>query len=375
MNTIYKSLILSATIFLVLSCKSENKSTSENINESAESARIFVSKKQFDASKMKEGKIENKVFEKTIQVNGQIAIPNKSKAIVSSMIDGTIGSMNIIEGQWVKKSQTLLRVSNPELIDLQEQYLVLQSKTNYLREEQNRKQKLVNENLVGKQELLLAQSDYQSNQAMFNTVSQKLKLYGVNLANITSNNLTSTVAIAAPISGFVTSINAKRGQYINPSTEVMTLASKTSMYLSLNVLERDGAMIHKGQNITFSQTSNPTKKYQATVSLIQPTIDDNGMLIIHCHVKDSEGLLPGMYITANLILDDYESDAVAENAIVQIEGKSNVLIQSSNTEKGYEYLPKIIEVGQISNGFAELKKAKDLQGKTILIEGGYYLTN
>lgn len=375
MNTIYKVLTVAVIITVMAACKSDNVVPADSPIEANEAGLISVSQKQFDASQMMEGKLEKKNFKKSIRANGQIEIANRSKAVVSSLLGGTAGAINLTIGQWVKKGETLLRISNPELIDLQEQYLVLQSKATYLREEQERLKELVKENLIPKQELLLAQADYQTNRSMFKTVSQKLKLYGVDISALTADNLSSSIRIQSPISGYVTNIGAMQGQFVDPTTELLTITNTAMAYLSLQVLERDGRLIKKGQVISFTVQSDETNKYQATVYLINPSIDESGMLKVHCKLEKSTNLRPGTYVTADLIVDNYEGNAVPEEAIVQIEGKSHIMIRAGKSNNEIKFEPLAVEVGQSEDGYVEIKNSMELKDENILIKGGYYLTN
>lgn len=373
MNYIYTTL-LSAVIIFTIGCTTDNKISIEAETKPQQSTTIMISDQQFESSGMLNGKLSKKHFDKTIIVNGKVSIPSKSKAIVSSIMSGTIGAIDLIEGQWINKNQALFTVTNIELIDLQEEYLILQSKMEYLREEEIRKQKLVAENLIPKQELLLSQSEYLANQAKHKTVAKKLKMYGVDTNNLSINKLNTSLTIYSPISGYVSNINALRGQFINPSTEVLTIENKSMIYLSLNVLERDALLIDKGQNITFSVTGSLTK-YNATVHLISPKVSDKGMMTVHCKITDVKDLIPGMYATAEMTLESYETNALPESAVVQIEGENNILILTSELEAKSNYEPQVIEVGANKNGYLEIKNSDPWLDQTILVKGGYYLVN
>ena len=371
MNIIYKSILLAA-IFFVMGCTADKEASPVTESSEQESTIISISKNQFEASGMANGQLEKKRFVKAISVNGKINLPNKSKAIVSSIMSGTIGSINLLEGQWIKKGQPLFTVTNPELIDLQEQYFVLKSKIEYLREEQKRKQQLVNEKLSPKQELLLAQSEYQINQAKFKTVGQKLKMYGVKADNLSIDQMSSSLTIYSPISGYVSGINALRGQYIDPSTEVIVIDNKSNIYLALNVLEQDASLISNGQDISFTVTGS-SEVYNAIIHLISPSVNDNGMVTVHCKIIDAKKLIPGMYATADMILESNEANALPEDAIVQIEGKNYILVQSTKSNEESRYIPTAVELGSINDGYIEIVNESSFENKTLLIKGGYYV--
>lgn len=374
MTTVYKFLILSLAI-LIIGCKAEQEMLPEE-KKVEEVEQLTVTNKQFEASKMKLSQLEQKTFDKKITVNGNIHLPLKNKAIVSSMMSGSIGAFDLVVGQWVKKGQILFTVTNPELIDLQESYLVLESKLNYMKEELIRNEALVQENLTAKKDLYLIKSEFEAGQANFNSIAKKLSLYGIPVKNLTIDNLKSSIAVVAPISGYVSKIDAMRGQFISPATEVMTIDNRSHIHLEIKVLERDASFIKKGQKITFTTQGTPNKNYNAEVYLMDPNIGENGIVNVHCHIiNDETNLLPGMYVSADIVLDSYEATAINEEAIVQIGGLDHILIEQSSNDNEMNFEPVLVKKGMVKNGFVELIDVDNLTNKQILIKGGYYLVN
>jgi len=374
MNLTYKYLIVLSAI-LILGCKADHEIVNKEVT-TEKSNVVGITKKQFEASQMMLGQLQEKTFDKKITVNGKIHLPMKDKAIVSSMLSGSIGGFDLVEGQWVRKGQQLFTVTNPELIDLQEGYLVLKSKLAYLKEEVHRMRKLVDENLGARKDLMFTESEYESSLTNFNSIEKKLKLYGISVESLTNTNLQASVSVLSPISGYVSKINALRGQYISPSSEVITIDNRSDVHLEINILERDAPYISKGQNITFYVQGMPNEKNEAQVYLMYPAINDNGMVSVHCQIKDDvSNLLPGMFATADIILDSYTALAIEETATVRLDGKDHILVEKSSIGAEIVFEPIAVEVGMIQNGFVEILNAQDLRDKNILVKGAYYLVN
>lgn len=369
---IYK-IVFAVCIVGSISCKQKMAEQSVEDPVVEESSDIKITSKQFAASGMEHARLELRSFEKSITVNGKIHLPNKSKAIVSSVIEGKVGPMNLVEGQWVKRGQQLFSVVNPKLIDLQEEYLVLQSQIQYLKGEQERKEILVKENLSANKEYLKAQSEYETALVRYQSIGEKLKLYGISVSNLSSSNLAASTIISAPISGYVSHLDVMRGQYVSPTGELLEIESRSHMHLELNVLERDASLIQKGQRINFKVEGKPSEAFAAKVHLINPSINEEGMVVLHCHIDNDKNLLPGMYATADIILEGYDAYAIQEEAVVDLEGKDYVLSLISSDAAGFVYEPVMIERGVAKDGFVEILNVTGLLDKDLLAKGAYYV--
>src|SRR5690606_33145966 len=126
--------------------------------------------------------------------------------------------------------------------------------------------------------------------------------------SVSAENLKTTIAITAPISGYVTSILATKGMFLNPSDVALTIMNPDHMHVELNIFEQDLTKVKIGQEVSFRLQDSDTE-YKATVHLINKAIDvDNRTVKVHCHLvneKESLQLTPGMYVEAEIY---FESD-------------------------------------------------------------------
>ncbi len=73
---------------------------------------------------------------------------------------------------------------------------------------------------------------------------------------------------------------------------------------------------------------------------------------IHCDIENADKeLLPGMFVNAELQLQNGEVISVPESAVVSWENKHYVFIERS--KETFEMIPA--EIGMLSNGFIEIK--------------------
>lgn len=94
-----------------------------------------------------------------------IDLPEKNKYVISSYLGGVVNDMNLINGQRVNKGQVLFRLTNPELITWQQEYIELQGQHDYLKDEYQRQKTLAEENLSARKNYLKADADLKMNEA------------------------------------------------------------------------------------------------------------------------------------------------------------------------------------------------------------------
>jgi len=375
MNFLHRIFVLLLLSSLFYACAEHAPMEDTATQETAESSNISLSNKQFEASKFELGKVEQRKFKKSLQVVGSIHIPEKSKATVSSFMNGTVGPINLIEGQYVVKGQKLFTITNPELINIQEEYLIAKGKLSYLQEENKRQEELAEAQISTKKDLLKVQTELHTTATRYNALKKKLNLFGIHADRLSPENLISAITISAPISGNISEINTNRGTYLNAGIPAMKIVSQSHLHLELSVLEKYASELKKGQPVVFSLQSNPSETYMASIHLTNKMIDESHMITVHCHIDESakKDLIPGMYTNATIELAEYSSMALPQDAAVQSGEKWYVLVLKKEiaTERIFEEME--VQVGSIQNGYIELMNDDRLKDQQILTIGAYYL--
>src|SRR5690606_24528688 len=100
----------------------ENQAIAKDEGEEHSEA-IELTEEQMKAVGIEIGKIELKNLSSVIKASGQLEVPPQNKADVTSLIGGVTKSIFVLEGNYVKKGQTVAMIENPEFIKLQQEYL------------------------------------------------------------------------------------------------------------------------------------------------------------------------------------------------------------------------------------------------------------
>ena len=374
-------LIAFAIISILTSCNGgEKEAPTILIDETKPNNKldyITVSESQFKSSNMQLGKMSQQQFSEGLKTNGKIGIPPDNRASVSAYFGGYIKMISLIEGQKVKKGQTLFTLENPDYIDIQKNYLEYKDKLEYLRSDFERQQELAKDNVVSQKIYLKAKTDYEIALVNFEALKKKLKLMNINSTNLSSSNLQSIISVASPINGYVTAVNISKGMFLTPSDIAVKIVNLDHIHIELKIYEQDLSKVSIGQSVNF-KLQNDNTIYKAKVHLINKVIDQETRLInIHCHIEDKEQtnlFTPGMYVEAEIITQSKNGNALSENAIVNIEDSYYALLLIEQKNNEYIFEKTKLNIGNHQNGMVEILNNNLIEkSPTFLTRGAFNL--
>lgn len=362
--------------FLVLSCgkkeaseETEVKAKIEQVEEAHEEAPQTIAaltEEQMKAVGISLGKIEMKDLTSLVKANGVLSVPNNRKATVTSLYGGVIKTLNVQIGDHVRKGQVIASINNPEYIQLQEQYLTVNSRIAFAEQEYRRQRELFDNDAGAKKNLQSSDAELKSLRTQRSSLQRQLQLMGISPGKVSNGNLRSGLVITSPISGTVSSINAQIGSYVDVASPVLDIIDNSSIHLDLQVFEKDLPKMKVGQTVQFKLTNNPETLYNATVFSIGSSFENESKTIsVHASVTGNKvGLIDGMNVTGMVSLGNSSTAAVPDEAIVEADGKFYVFIQTS--KKPEEHAEEE-EGGEKEEGTKEAAHTKN-QGKTLNFE-------
>lgn len=365
----------------LISCNSGKDSNEPiQLEEKSHSGEVTITASQFSSSLMELGKFSKQVFYQSVKTNGMFDVPPESKASVSAYFGGYVKELNLLPGQEVKKGQLLFTLENPDYVQLQEEFLVAKAQLGYLKSDFERQKELVKDNVTSRKNFLKAESDYRVTSATYESLKKKLGLMNINPNNITENSIRSTISVTAPISGYITSVNAEKGMFLNPADIAATITDTEHLHIELNIFETDFPQVEIGQQIQFRLQKEGSNYYQAKVYLISKSIDAQKRTAnVHAHlINDAEERLfaPGMYVEAEIFTTTDSLPALPQEAIVDLEDRHYVLIKTGKQTDVIKFDRKEIQVGRTANGFTEIKNAADFdENSEFLVKGAFNLIN
>jgi len=376
---IYKlAAVLFLTIALLSGCSSGgNENANAQVDEPVSPDEIIVTSEQFAATEMQLGKITQQSFSDRIQISGITDVPPAYKAAVSVYFGGTVKDVQLLVGQSINKGDVLFTLENPDYVQMQQDYLTAKNRLSYLKAEYERQKELLKENVSSRKKFAKAESDYFSVLSEYNAMDKKLRLLNVNPEKLDYNSITSAVAVRAPIGGYVTQVNITKGQYLSPNSVAVAIVNTEHMHLELNVFEKDITKIKKGQSIRFSLPDDGSNYYEGEVFLVgQAVYSDDRTINVHGHLKNESGeknFIPGMYIEAEILVDEIKRPALPSDAIVNAEDENYILVKKTFGNDKYSFIKKRVEIGKTNDGNTEILNADEFGDSEIVIKGAFNL--
>ena len=366
--------ILLLSVIIIASCNSKNKEDAIIVKSdySAENNVIEITASQFTSSDMELGKITKQAFTTSVKANGMFDVPPENKATISAYFAGYVKHITLLPGDVVKKGHVLFTLENPEYVQIQQRFLEAKSKLNYLKSDYERQKTLLADQVTSEKNYLKAESDYNVTLAQFQSLKKKLGLMNINTATLTAESIRSTIAVISPISGIVTSIEASKGMFLNPSDIAMTITNPDHLHLELKIFEKDLPLVKERQTIKIKLQNDLGNAYKGKVHLINRainpqdrTVDIHGDLV---NDEDAKLFAPGMYVETQIITSSNLFDALPIDAVVNIEDGHYALTKQANGT----FKKVSLKIGKTSNDYIQILNATDFNPNIEFITKGAF---
>lgn len=381
-------LIVSFFLTLLFSCQEQTEGSGAVIAPESEQAavgrqdnedEIIITTVQFEKGNMSIGKFSEELLPGTVRANGKIDLPPEGHAAVSSLYAGYIQDMTLKTGQWVKRNQVLFSIKNPIFLKTQLNFLETKARINFLEADAQRQKTLANERISSQKQQLKAQTDYEVAQVQLEGLKKELKLMGIDPEAVDKENLVSSISVKSPVSGYIRAIHKYKGQYVEPSDEIISLINLNHIHIGLEVFEKDIGRIAKNQKLRYwFPGQNDTTSYTARIFLMGKEIEgDRRTVSVHAHPEASDAtpqLLPGMYVEAEIETSLTPAICLPEEAILQTDTEVYVLLKTGDRAGEYIFEKKKVTTGKRINGMYVIENAADFEKNAqILIKGAYNL--
>jgi cobalt-zinc-cadmium efflux system membrane fusion protein len=339
---------------------------------------LHLSKAQAETIGLEFGSLSSIKVNDYVKATGSLGLPPNAYSSVSAKTNGIIrGTKKFVEGNYIKKGAVIAYLENADLIVTQQDYLEAQAQLHLKRLEVERQNTLVESNAGVTKNLQNAQAEVSVLEAKTQGLAKQLSFLGISTSNLSPSNIQQQIAIVAPMSGYISKINFHNGMYAQSSVSLMDIISSEHLHLELDVFEKDIANIKKGQKISYTVPALGQTIYYGTVDVIGKEFNSNSKTIrIHGHLDGTKPtFLKDLFINAKIYLNDVESSALPENAIINDGGNSFIYVANEKAnDDEIEFEKKAVIAGATDNGFTAVKLIDTIpDGMQIVTIGAYYV--
>jgi membrane fusion protein, heavy metal efflux system len=315
----------------------------------------------------------------TLKVNGVVSVAPQNLATVCMPMGGFVKSTTFTPGGSVRKGQTLAVLENQEFIDIQQNYLETKNKLEYAEAEYKRHNELYKDDVYSQKNLQQVTTEYRNLKAQLRALEQKLSLVGINPLRLTEDNLSRSVALVSPISGYVKTVNVSIGKSVSASDVLFEIVNTDKLFLELTLFEKDADKVSNGQKIHF-YINNESEQHEALVYQTGKSINDDKTYKVYANVVGRcKNMLPGMYVNAVVETKNHETTTLPSESVVSFDDKNYIFVSEKNkVENGKnmtEYRMVEVQKGVSENGFTEIILPEDfnIRATKVVVKGAYNL--
>jgi membrane fusion protein (multidrug efflux system) len=134
----------------------------------------------------------------------------------------------------------------------------------------------------------------------------------------TVQKMVGDAIIKAPFSGVVGERFVNVGQYVSPSTKVVSLYTPDPLRLELTVPEQNVGALKQDMPVSFTVASYPDRTFTGTVKFISPNVRPTTRdLVIEALCPNADNALrPGMFAVGRLAVGEKKLPAIPKAAVV-----------------------------------------------------------
>jgi cobalt-zinc-cadmium efflux system membrane fusion protein len=308
-----------------------------------------------------------------ISATGKVEANADKIAHVSPRISGKIVSVRSSLGDSVAAGQVLVTLDSVELGEALGRYHQSKTKLALAQSNMDRIKALVEKKIAARKEILQAETDYKTAQTELHTDEERLSLYGVSLADLKGDgHKKPLLPVRSPIGGIITEKHAIVGELSDPARSLYTVADLSSVWVLVDIHEKDLAKVRRGQAATVIVGAFPDRKFRGRITYLADLVDE-ATRTVKARVEvanPGRKLKPEMFASVELALaaDAPPVLAVPEEAVQELEGRKLVFVAKSDTE----FEPRAVELGRASDGMVEVVSGLN-EGERYAVKGAFIL--
>ena len=359
-----------------LESRTEATKTSEKGKEekhAEENERVKLSPEALKNAGIKTAPAKAEAIAETLAVTATIAHNQDRLFHVTPRITGRVVDVRVSIGSEVKTGTVLATLDSTELGQTKLEYIKSQTLLELAKGSYEREKSLFDQKIAAKKDVLAAEAEYRKAQAEARSLHERLRLYGLSDQAIDNlSNSPSLYTLTAPGPGVVIEREMSKGEVIEAGKKVATVSDLSTVWVLLNIHEKDLAKVKQGTTVKIHTESYPGEVFAGKVAYIGNMVDLQSRTVpVRVEVPNPRArLMPGMFATAEVVtgISSTEAIMIPSSAIQKIDGKPSVFIQ----EKDGSFAKRELELGREFGSSVEVKAGLK-EGELVVVTGAFTL--
>lgn len=308
--------------------------------EGKPSSQFTVSPERQQLIGVKTEPVTIRSMDKSIRTVGIVKIDETKIEQIHTKFSGWIDNLYVdYTFQHVSKGDPLFSIYSPELVSTQEEYLLaLRSKE------------------------ILSDSEFSDisggANSLLNATKGRLQLWDISESQIrelaATGKVKKSLVIYSPVSGVVIEKNGFQNMYVEPNTNIYTIADHSNVWVEINIYENEIPLVKLADEAAMTLASFPGEEFRGKIIFVSPHLDmktRTAMARVEFPNPDLK-LLPEMYADVNIDIPLGEKLTIPESAVLRTGTQDIVFVDKGD---GNMEIRKVA-LGQKAGGYYEVLK-------------------
>lgn len=303
-----------------------------------------------------------------LRVTGTITYDQDLVSHVGPKTEGRVTELRAELGSRVSEGDVLAHLESPDVGVTRSQLVEAEALLAIAQETFDRETRLEAEGISSRREVLEAESQLRTVEASLRSAEERLRLFGA-----ATHGDGGHFDVVAPYDGVVVERHAGRGEVVGPTDQLFTIADLTTLWIELDIFERDMSSVTEGQAVDLATAAWPGRSFPARIVYVADILDAQSRTVrARVEVENTDGALkPGMFATAFVYTAEGEMVVgVPREAVQNVEGDDVVWIPGD--EPG-AFLATPILLGEELPGGMVAIAAGLAAGDAVVVTGAFTL--
>ena len=321
-----------------------------------------------------DGKVKISPFVEELRTSGRIDFNERFLSRIGANVTGRVSEILAVPGQIVKQGDILAKITSTELTQSQLAYLKAKSASQLADQAANRAKILYKEDVIALAELQRREAESSSAKAEFRAANDQLRVQGMDQASIDklakSGVIESINNVIATIPGEIVERKINKGQVVQPSDALFTVADLDTLWAISEVPESNAYLIRKGQKASVIIPALRNQDIEGVIAHVDSIVNpQTRTVVVRMELPNHDGLIkPGMLATMLIESQPVDRLVIPGSAVVREDNHDHVFVKLD--DELYRMVP--VKLGPEGKGFRPvISGLKD--GQEIAIQGAYHL--
>ena len=323
---------------------------------------------------MADGKVNIAPFVEELRASGRIDFNELFLSRIGANVTGRVSEILAVPGQTVKQGDVLAKITSTELTQSQLAYLKAKSASGLADQAANRAKILYKEDVIALAELQKREAESSSAKAEFRAANDQLRVQGMTQESIDrlgkSGVIESINNVIATIPGEIVERKINKGQVVQPSDALFTVADLSTLWAISEVPESNSYLIRKGQKASLKIPALRNQEIEGTVAHVDSIVNpQTRTVVVRMELENKDGQIkPGMLASMLIESQPMEKLVVPVGAVVREDNHDHVFVRLDDDL--YRMVP--VKLGPEGRGYRPVISGLK-EGQEIAVEGAYHL--